>query len=460
MAVDARSLTDRLVALITEHGVPGAAVSVVCDGEQTDAVAGVVNLRTGVPVGVDSPFMVQSVTKVLTATLVMQLVDEGLVRLDDPVRRHLPTFRTADEAASARITVRHLLTHTGGFEGDLWQDTTAGPDALQRLVEDHVSVAPQHLPPGELFSYCSGGMAVLGRLVEVLRGTTYAAALRRHLAGPLGLDGVVADAGEALGFRTAIGHVAPRAGAAERPLRTWAVMPPSNPAAGNQLAMPAAALARFGALHAADGTRLLSAESAQRMREPLVPVPTSAGMTQGLGWQVRADGRVVEHSGGAPGNAAWLYVVPDRRLSVALLANGGAMLTLLTTLGAELLAELADVAPVERPPTPEPAPVRDAERYVGTYAVRTERAEVRVDTEGRLRLTRTPQHEAVEQLRLAGAEVATSSVELRRLEGETFVGVDAGGRRAGTVAFVGGDAHGATFLHAGRAMPRVSARSA
>jgi CubicO group peptidase (beta-lactamase class C family) len=77
-----------------------------------EGTAGVVNLRTGVVVTPDSLFMIQSITKVWTATLVMQLVDDGLVELDVPVRAYLPGFRTADERGSAQITVRHLLTHT------------------------------------------------------------------------------------------------------------------------------------------------------------------------------------------------------------------------------------------------------------------------------------------------------------------------------------------------------------
>jgi CubicO group peptidase (beta-lactamase class C family) len=171
-----------------------------------EGTAGVVNLRTGVAVTPDSLFMIQSTTKVWTATLVMQLVDDGLVELDVPVRAYLPGFRTADERGSAQITVRHLLTHTGGFEGDIWAATTAGEDALQRFVEDLVIRAPQLARPGEMYSYCRAGYGVLGRLVEAQRETSYAAALRQQLAGPLGIEELAFCADEALAFRTAIGH--------------------------------------------------------------------------------------------------------------------------------------------------------------------------------------------------------------------------------------------------------------
>ena len=380
MAPALRTLQERLVALTEQYGVPGASVSVLNDGEITNAVAGVVNLRTGVEVQPDSPFMIQSTTKVLTTTLVMQLVDEGLVELDDPVTRHLPTFQTADPETSSGITLRHLLTHTGGFEGDIWAPTSDGEDALDRFVAEHVSRAGQHAEPGRFFSYCSAGMGVLGRVVEVLRGMTFNQALRRYLTDPLGLDEVVVDAGEAPAFRTAIGHVSASPGAPLRPLRTWAVMPPSNPAAGNQLAMTARGLVAFAVMHlgdgrTADGTRLLSEQSARLMREPHVDFrpATDQGLRQGLGWQVRPSLQVVEHGGDAPGCGCMFRLVPDHGVAIAALANGGDMSALFATLSEELLSDLAGVTAAEIKPPPDAAPISDLDRYCGTYELRNRR---------------------------------------------------------------------------------------
>jgi CubicO group peptidase (beta-lactamase class C family) len=459
-AVDGGELGRRLADLVATYGVPGASVSVLADGEVTDAAAGVVNLRTGVEVRADSPFMIQSITKVWTATLVMQLVDEGLVELDEPVVRYLPGFRTADRAASATITVRHLLTHTGGFEGDIWAPTTGDDDALRLFVDELVAAAPQHAEPGRFYSYCSAGMGVLGRLVEVLRSTTYGGALRRHLADPLGLDGVVLDAGEALGFRTAIGHVRPAPGEPLRPLRNWAVMPPSNPAAGNQLAMPARGLLELARLHLADGrtpggTRLLSAESARMMRTPQVDVPATADGTarQGLGW--RLAGGLVEHGGDAPGNGALLMLVPERQVAVAVLVNGGdGMYGLVGELCDGLLRDLAGIEP--RPPAPVPAPgVVSTERYCGRYALRNRTAEVTADDEGRLWLDQREINEAREMIARAGTYDQPQLVELRRLDGDRFVRISEDGGSAGVVEFLDADPAGrARYLHTGRAAPR------
>ena len=183
-----RRLNAELPRLMAAHDVPGASVAVLVDGQTMEASAGVVNLRTGVEATPDALFMIQSITKVWTATLVMQLVDEGLVELDVPVRAFLPGFRTDDERASADVTVRHLLTHTGGSK------VTSGRRPLRRRCAATVRRrscrrAPQHSRPGELFFVLQRRLRGVGRLVEVLRQTTYAGALRHYLAGPLGIPG-------------------------------------------------------------------------------------------------------------------------------------------------------------------------------------------------------------------------------------------------------------------------------
>lgn len=453
------SLQARLDGLVREHDVPGATAAVFANGETATAASGVVNRRTGVEATVDSPFMIQSITKAWTATLVMQLVDEGLVGLDDPVRRHLPSFRTADQQTSDTITIRHLLTHTGGFEGDLWPETTDGDDALALFVDEHVARAAQHLPPGEVWSYCSAGFGVLGRLVEVLRGTTYARALRRHLTDPLRLDGIVADAGEGLAHRTAIGHVS-RDGVLA-PMRTWAVMPASNPAAGNQLAMPVTSLLALGRLaladgRAPDGTQLITPDSVRLMCEPHVVCRPSIGPPghQGLGWQVKPAAGLVEHSGGTIGAGSLLRIHPESGVAVAVLTNGGGMGGLIADLCDELFADLAGVTPDPDPATPPKPGVEDPRRYVGRYELHNFTVEVSTDGPALVALAHG-RNEAADMDERAGYHEEPVAQELRRFDGETFVAVEDGEIR-GAVEFLGSDDAGrARFLHRGRAIPRV-----
>ena len=354
--------------------------------------------------------------------------------------------------------MRHLLTHTGGFEGDLWAATTCGPDALQRFVTDLVAAAPQRFPPGAMYSYCNAGYGVLGRLVEVQREMSYPQALRRFLAEPLGIDELGFDADEALAFRTAIGHVRARPDAPIRPLVRWAVMPPSNPAAGNQLAMSARALLAFGAMHVLDGAGVLTTASAHAMREQQVEHPPSMRATRGngLGWMLARRHGIVEHGGDAPGVSAALRLVPEREVAVAVLTNGGAGGELIDDLVDPLLEELAGIAPDRPEPSPSSAKLDAPSRYTGCYQDRVSRGDVTADDDGTLWLTRSDRNEAVTMLERAGMVSESERSELRRIDADTFVVIDESGAVGRAVAFLGADSAGrARFLHAGRAVPRV-----
>lgn len=457
-----RRLGDHLPRLAAEHGVPGASVAVLVDGEVAAATHGVLNRRTGIDVTPDSLFMIQSITKVWTATLVMQLVDDGLIDLDAPITTYLPRFHTADESTSSRITVRHLLSHTGGFEGDIWAPTTAGDDALERFVEDLVSAAPQRTTPGELFSYCSAGYGVLGRLVEVLRGVPYATALRRHLAEPLGLDHLAFCADEALAFRTAIAHVGSSTDGTQRPTKVWAVMPPSNPAAGNQLAMTARGLIAFARMHltdglAPDGARVLSQSSARAMRERQVDHPAAVGPAtgHGLGWWLSSRPGVVEHGGGTLGITALLRLVPGQDVAIAMLTNGGDAGPIVGKLLDPVLCDLTTGIPAaSSPPTPAAgAEVTDPDRYVGTYETRPALHEVR-HQHGRLWLTTSDRREALDQAEAAGMRAEPTHGELRRVEGDVFAVVDAQNTTRQLVEFVRSGER-TEFLYDSRNAPRI-----
>src|SRR4051812_41915726 len=186
MTLDAAALEARLADLADKHEVVGASVAVMSGDEIVEAVTGCANLRSGLPVSTDTVFQIGSITKVYTATLVMQLVDEGLVDLEAPVRTYLPEFRLADESAAGSITIRQLLSHTSGIDGDVFDEFGRGDDCVEKYV-DAMSSFALTTDPGALFSYCNAGYVVLGRLVELLREASWDVALRKHLLEPLGL---------------------------------------------------------------------------------------------------------------------------------------------------------------------------------------------------------------------------------------------------------------------------------
>jgi len=115
-------LQKALESSLRRHGVPGASVAVLEGGREVTAAAGIANVATGVDVTTDTLMHIGSITKLFTTTLVMQLVEEGRLELDDLVWRHLPELELADREALQRITVRMLLNHTSGIDGELLPD--------------------------------------------------------------------------------------------------------------------------------------------------------------------------------------------------------------------------------------------------------------------------------------------------------------------------------------------------
>src|SRR5687768_10680413 len=107
-----------LTELIQRHNVPGAQVAVLVNGESEEHAAGVLNLRTRIETTTDSVFQIGSITKIWTATLVQKLANAGVLDLDCPIRTYLPEFNLSDPAATESVTVRHLLTHSSGIDGD------------------------------------------------------------------------------------------------------------------------------------------------------------------------------------------------------------------------------------------------------------------------------------------------------------------------------------------------------
>src|SRR5262245_1969848 len=318
-------LDENVAALLEKYDVPGAAWAVLHDGAVVDGAAGVLSKATGVEATADSVFQIGSVTKLWTSTLVMQLVDEGKVALDEPIRTYLPEFRIADEGAAAAITVRQLLSHTAGFEGDIFTDTGVGDDCVEKYL-GVLGEVPQLFAPGERFSYNNAGYSVLGRLVEVLREKTYDECLREHLFAPLGLTHAATSAYDAILFRAAVGHIELEPGAGYQPAPIWA-MARSNAPAGSMLSMRPRDLVAFARMHledgrAADGTQVLAPGTAGRMHEAQVELPPIGmmGSAWGLGFERfdTADGGFIGHDGNTIGQAAFLRMVPEAGLAVAL----------------------------------------------------------------------------------------------------------------------------------------------
>jgi CubicO group peptidase (beta-lactamase class C family) len=371
--VDVERWQDRLAELADGHGVPGVSVAALSGDQLTTLATGVLNTATGVAVTTDSLFQIGSVTKVWTATVLMRLIEQGRVELDTPVISVLPGFRVADAGTSERVTLRHLLTHTSGIDGDFFHDTGRGDDCLERYVTACAGLEQVH-PLGTTMSYCNTGYAVLGRVVEVLTGIRWDDALRELLVDPLGLTHTQTLAEEVLRYRAALGHETGADGVL-RPAAIWGLPRSLGPAGTvNATAADVLGVARLhlaGGL-APDGTRLLTQASVAAMRVPQVEVPSPRGKGDrwGLGWALFDRGGLCGHDGATIGQRACLRVAPGAGVAVVALANADSAGTLLTEITDGMLQELiglpaaAPLVPPVDPPAPDPADLR---RWTGVY---------------------------------------------------------------------------------------------
>ncbi len=353
--------------------VPGASLAVLHDDSVFECATGVVNARTGVEATTDSVFEIGSITKVWTTSLVMQLVEDGRAELDAPVRRYVPELALADRAAADSITVRMLLTHTSGIDGDFFQTTGRGDDAVERYVLACAAL-PQLHAPGKYWSYCNAGFVLAGRIVEKLRGATWDEALRRHLLEPLGTEGMGTLPEQALRYRAAVGHfLHPKTGEIVV-APAWPEPRASGPAGATPYAF-ARDLVRFARMHldggvAQGGRRVLADASVRAMQERQVELPAGQlASAWGLGWMLFdwSGQRVIGHDGGTAGQFSFLRVVPERRIVVALLTNGGDAGGLYREVFGHVLGRLAGI---ELPPLPvaNPSLRTDLARFVGRYA--------------------------------------------------------------------------------------------
>ncbi|PVE93339.1 serine hydrolase domain-containing protein [Microbacterium sp. TPD7012] len=450
---------ENLAELIAADNVPAASVGILAGGEVFTAAAGILNKNTGVEADVDSVFQIGSITKTWTTTLIMQLVDEGLLDLDAPVRDTVPAFTIADDAAASAITTRQLLSHVSGFEGDLFIDTGVGDDCVEKYLAA-IADAPQLFAPGERFSYNNAAFVVLGRIIEVLRDKPFDRALHEHLAGPLKLTHVATDASQAIMFRAALGHIPVEGSDVPEPAPVWSLVR-SNAPAGSMLAMTARDLLGFARMHidggtGPDGTQVLSAESVRAMQERQVELPDLGlmGNAWGLGWEIFdwEGGPVVGHDGGTIGQSAFLRIVPGTGVAVVILTNGGSPVSLYATLMTKILGEIAGVTMPALPVPPDSPVDVDLERILGTYSSSVSDSVVRQDEAGRIWLERTmkgifaelgPAPEPFELVGWNGDSLVPAVPERGMHMPHAFVGDDGSGR--------------ALYLHTGRADRRVDA---
>jgi CubicO group peptidase (beta-lactamase class C family) len=375
-----------LGAQVTEalerYHVPGVAVGVIHEGRNYTAGFGVTNVNHPLEVTPDTLFQVGSTTKTVTATATMRLIERGMLDLNTPLRAYLPELRLADEEVAARVTLRHLFTHTAGWEGDYFDDTGAGDDALAIIVSRMVDLK-QLTPLGEVFSYNNAGFYLAGRVIERATGQAYEAAIQDLVLDPLGMARSFFFAESVITDRVAVGH---RVNEEDRPVaqREWALARAAHSAGG--LISSVEDQLRYAHFHmgdgtAADGTRVLSPASMALMQSPLASAGPSVDAL-GVTWMLRdvAGTRLVQHGGTTNGQLSAFVMAPAHGFAITVLTNadrGGQLHHDITTWALRHYLGVAEPEPVRLD-----VPTDNLAAFAGRYSARGSDLDMTLDDEG------------------------------------------------------------------------------
>ena len=347
--------------------IPGVAVGVLHQGQQYTAGFGQTNINHPLAVDADTLFQIGSTTKTFTATIAMQLVEEGKLALDQPLRTYLPELRLSDPQAQDQATLHHLFTHTGGWLGDYFEDKGRGTDAVARYVAG-MAVLPQLTPLGEIWSYNNAGFNLAGRVIEVVTGQAYEEVVRERIFAPLGMEMSFFFAEDVITHRFATGHLV-AAGAETKIAQPWALSRSAHPAGG--ITSTAPDQLRYAQFQMGDGTapngqRLLTPATLALMQSPHVAAGSMASNV-GISWLLHEVGgaQVVGHGGATNGQISAFMMIPSHGFAITILTNANQGRTLnseMTTWAFEHFLGLKNPAPQLRTlSAPELAP------FVGYY---------------------------------------------------------------------------------------------
>ena len=341
--------------------VPGIQVAVLHEDRLVLSSAhGHADVESGVALTTSHLFRIASHSKTFTATAVLQLVEDGRLRLDDPLADHLDFL--AGEPAG-RVTVREVLAHGSGlvrdgWDGDFWQLFRSFPDraGLERISVDAADV----LGRNERFKYSNIGFGLLGSVIEAVTGSSYGAHIAARITGPLGLADTGPELDPARASQVATGYGSLAYLDRRLPIET---VPTGALASATGFYSTASDLVRYASAHFDGDERLLTDDSKRlAQRNEWKVEGSAAGRHYGLGFAVTEIGkrRLLGHGGGFPGHITHTLFDPAGRYAVSALTNciDGPAQTLAA--GAVHLLDLAAAGP-----GPED---EDLQRFCGRFA--------------------------------------------------------------------------------------------
>jgi CubicO group peptidase (beta-lactamase class C family) len=316
---------DEIAALVTakmtEYHVPGVGLGILKDGQAMARGFGVTGIDDPQPVTADTIFTIASISKTVTTTAVMKLIDQGRADLKTPIQKYLPDFRVQDEKTSREVSFWHLLTHTPGWEGQLSTEDR-GAEALAHFATTILRDLPQLAPAGAVWSYNNAGFSLAGRVIEVITGRNIHDALRELVFTPIGMTRSFTRLTDTITYRTTLGH-------REQNGRTQVIRPyqtTSGVTAGGVMTT-INDLLRYARFHmgdgaGADGKPFLPRTLLQQMQTAQVR-KNSTDDEMGVGWHLRRLGGVLTaaHGGTLNGHCLLIQLVPARNLAFTILTN-------------------------------------------------------------------------------------------------------------------------------------------
>ncbi|MBD2078495.1 serine hydrolase [Leptolyngbya sp. FACHB-17] len=427
-------------AQMKAQDVPGLAVAIVQNGKVTfQRGFGVRNTETKDPVTPTTLFRIGSTTKPLTVIGVMQLVEAGKVKLDEPVANYVPEFKV-----NSKITVRHILSHSSGLAdgGNPYGRIDAA--ALKDYVTSLTSKSA-FAPPGTVLSYSNPAFSVAGRLIERVSGMNYATYMDKNVFPALGMSRTTLLPNIALTYPLAVGYQPGNAGLETvRPNPDNVVEYPAGFVFSSveDLSRLALFLLQDGKLN---GKTILSTSSMQAMKTPVLDL-ASLNVSYGLGLIVEPKNNNITnigHDGSINGYSAALQTIPSKKFGVVILANK-------IGFNSTPILEAATQSLLQTPkPNPTlPIKLKEAalKAYTGNYAV--------PGITGRLGNLSV----VVEQGKLKSKFAGQPDLELRSLRPDTFQ-VFLGNTQLGDATFLRDKTGKITFLNYGlRAYPRLNDR--
>ncbi len=318
IAAQAPADIGRVIDEARQHmGAPGLSVAAVAgDKLAWTAGFGLADVENQVPATADTVYRIASISKTFAATAVMQLVEKGLVSIDDPIQKWVPEF---PKKGDTTITLKEILTHTSGIRhyklGEMANPVSY--DSIAKAIEIFKD-DPLLFTPGTKYSYSTYAFNMLAGVVEKASGLTYEAYLREHIWTPAGMTATRLEHPPEIVPHRARQYE--KAGPAGRVLNApYADL--SVKWAGGGIISTAGDLARYHI--ALDEGKLLKPETLARMYTANV-LPDGTKTEYGLGWMVFADSQGrgwVAHAGGATGGTTYLLRSPDRKTAVVILCN-------------------------------------------------------------------------------------------------------------------------------------------